>query len=136
MERDVNEALGQQHVSEHVETLQEKGSDVVKSQDELTIDGQSSARRPPGEMVRGESYDVVLPCSPTPAWVAEADQSHDEIMAAVDDEEEVEQGRPAHTRKPPAGMTPAEMNYAYPVPPGMPFMCCRKEGGSPTSPSK
>ena len=136
MERDVNEALGQQHVSEHVETLQEKGSDVVKSQDELvkpgypsqpsrhspispiegmksqdghelTINGQSSARRPPGEMVRGESYGEVLPCSPTSAWVAEADKSDDEIMAAVEDEEEVEQGRPAHTRKPPAGMTPA-----------------------------
>ncbi len=51
MERDVNEALGQQHVSAHVETLQEKGSDVVKSQDELTIDVQSSATRPPEYMV-------------------------------------------------------------------------------------
>ena len=44
MERDVNEALGQQHVSEHVETLQEKGSDVVKSQDEL---GNQATRHSP-----------------------------------------------------------------------------------------
>ena len=80
--------------------------EVMKPQDghELTINGQSSARRPPketgqssarrtpGEMVRGESYGEVLPCSPTSAWVAEADKSYDEIMAAVEDEEEVEQG--------------------------------------------
>lgn len=37
------------------------------------------------------------------------------LVPQAGDEEGVEQGRPAHTRKPPVGMTPAEMsNHALP----------------------
>ena len=83
-ERDANGALGQRHVPGHVDTLQEGGNDVAQSQDELvkpsdpsqpsrnssisptegikfqdgqelTTNGKASARRPPGEVVRGES---------------------------------------------------------------------------------
>jgi len=85
----------------------------IKDQDghELTTNGQSFARRPPVEVVRGESCGEVLSCSPSPARVAEVDLPEVPTMVAFDeDEEEVEQGRPAHTRKPLVGMTPAEMN--------------------------
>ena len=62
-------------------------------------------------MVRGESSGEVLPCSPSYTGVAEVDPPKMPVMVA--DEDEVEQGRPAHTRKPPLGMTPAEMrNHA------------------------
>ena len=100
MGRDSNVALGQRHVPEHVSTLQEMGSDVVINQDELaqpsgpsqpnrnnsisptrsikeqdgqelTTNGQCSARFTPVEVVRGESCGEVLPCSPFPARVAE-----------------------------------------------------------------
>ena len=55
-----------------------------------------------------QSSDAVLPCA-----AATADQSDGEILPTGDDEEEVEQGRPARTRKPPEGMTPEEMrNYS------------------------
>ena len=89
----------------------------IKFQDgqELTTNGKSSARRPPVEVVRGESSGKVLSCSPSPARVAEVDLPEMPTMVAFDeDEEEVEQGRPAHTWKPLVGMTPAEMNNYAP----------------------
>ena len=86
----------------------------IKFQDgqELTTNGQSFARRTPVEVVRGESCGEVLPCSPAFLRVAEVDPPEMPMMVAFD-EDEVEQGRPVHTRKPPLGMTPAEMrNHA------------------------
>ena len=61
-------------------------------------------------MVGWDPQDVTLPCTSSPARVAGAGQPEEaEVMAMSDDEEEVEQGRPPRTRKPPVGMTPAEM---------------------------
>ena len=71
--------------------------------------GQSLARGTPND-VRGESCGVVQPCSPSPARVAGVDQPDMPCLLPLDeDEEEVEEGRPAHTRKPPCGMTASEM---------------------------
>ena len=55
---------------------------------EVTTTGWTVAGRPPGEVVTEE-----YPIMPT-------------LVPQDGDEEEVEQGRPAHTRKPPVGMTP------------------------------
>ena len=55
---------------------------------EVTTAGQTVARRSPGEVVTEEH-----PIMPT-------------LVPQDGDEEEVEKGRPAHTRKPPVGMTP------------------------------
>ena len=71
---------------------------------------ESPAKEPAAQVGRGESPDVMLPCTPTPARVAGADQPEEtEVMAMSEDEEEVEQCRPPRTRKPPVGMTPEEM---------------------------
>ena len=101
-ERDANGARGQRHVPGHVDSLQEEGNDGVEGQDEpaksndpsqpsryssisptegiifqdgqeLTTNGQTSARRSPVEVVRGESCGKVLSCSPSTARVAEVD---------------------------------------------------------------
>ena len=117
-------------VSGHVSTLQETGSDVVIKQ-KLTTEGQSLARGTPAEVVRNPSqpnrYRSISPTrrvkfedeqelttegqSPargTPTVVRE--ESCGEVPVMVADEDEVEQGRPARTRRPPVGMTRAEMN--------------------------
>ena len=66
---------------------------------EPATNGQASARRPPVEVVGGESCCEVPSCSPSPARVAEVDLAEMPTNVAVEgDDEEVEQGRPARTR--------------------------------------
>ena len=69
--------------------------------------GEGFAAREGGgpEVVEGDPQDVTL--SFTPFIAGQHEEA--EVMAMSDDEEEVEQGRIPRTRKPPVGMTPAEM---------------------------
>ena len=115
MGRDANGALGQRHVPGHADTLQERGSDVAKSQDEsvnpsdplqpsryssisptegiksqdgqeLTTSGQASSMGATRRSGQRGSCCEVLSCSPSPARVAEVDLPEMPPMVAFDDD--------------------------------------------------